>query len=146
MKSISRMTFVFAIALYLAVAFAAAQNVPNPVISLIGTTPSKFGGKEFTQYIYSVANANAYPAEMFAAAPDLPPCGKNTKSSRTWIDVFDQRGNRLYGFCAFTKPADLEKIWFTLESGVTPPSYIYIQLHDRKTDTKYKSNLADTVP
>ena len=97
-------------------------------------------------YEIEIVNRVEFANELFTASPDLPPCGKNTKSSRTWIDVFDQRGNRLYGFCAFTKPADLEKIWFTLESGVTPPSYIYIQLHDRKTDTKYKSNLADTVP
>ncbi len=27
------------------------------------------------------------PADMFAQAPDLPPCGSNTKASRTWVDL-----------------------------------------------------------
>ena len=90
-------------------------------------------------------NKDSYPAEMFAAAPALPPCGANTKSSRTWVDIFDSRGKRLYGFCALGKPADLSRIWFALEVGVVPPSYVYIELNDRQTNTKYKSNLADTT-
>ena len=69
----------------------------------------------------------------------------NTKSSRTWVDIFDQRGKRLYGFCALGKPADLGGIWFALEDGVIPPSYVYIEMNDRQTNTKYKSNLADTT-
>jgi hypothetical protein len=43
------------------------------------------------------------------------------------------------------KLADLGQIWFALEAGVLPPSYIYIELMDRQTNTKYKSNLADTT-
>ena len=27
---------------------------------------------------------------------------------------------------------------------MVPPSYIYIEMNDRQTNTKYKSNLADT--
>jgi hypothetical protein len=95
--------------------------------------------------MYGVLNYDAYPNEMFAAAPDLPPCGTNTKSSRTWVDIYDQSGKRLYGFCALAKPADLNKIWFALEEHIVPPSWIYIELNDRKTNTKYKSNLADTT-
>ena len=33
-----------------------------------------------------------------------------------------------------------------LEDGVIAPSYIYIEINDRETNTKYKSNLADTTP
>jgi hypothetical protein len=61
------------------------------------------------------------------------------------VDFFDSRGKRLYGFCALGKPADLEKIWFALEENEIPPSYVYIELNDRQTNTKYKSNLADTA-
>jgi len=61
------------------------------------------------------------------------------------VDIFDQRGKRLYGFCALGKPADLKGIWFALEVGVVPPSYVYIEMTDRQTNTKYKSNLADTT-
>ena len=82
---------------------------------------------------------------MFAASPNLPPCGNNTKASRTWVDIYDQRGKRLYGFCALGKPSDLNQIWFALESGVVPPSWVYIEMTDRATNTKYKSNLAETT-
>ena len=82
---------------------------------------------------------------MFAAAPSLPPCGLNANSSRTWIDLFDQRGKRLNGFCAIGKPGDLIGIWFAIEADVVPPSWIYIEMNDRQTNTKYKSNLAETV-
>jgi hypothetical protein len=99
----------------------------------------------FIRYRYDVLNKDAYPNDMFASAPALPPCGANTKSSRTWVDIFDSRGKRLYGFCAFNKASDLGSIWFALEDGVVPPSYIYIELNDRQTNTKYKSNLADTT-
>jgi hypothetical protein len=102
------------------------------------------GGKQWVRYKYDVLNKADYPAAMFAAAPALPPCGADTKSSRTWVDIFDQRGKRLYGFCALSKPEDLGSIWFGLEEGVIPPSYIYIEMNDRQTNTKYKSNLADT--
>lgn len=87
------------------------------------------------RYRYDVANKADYPAEMFAAAPSLPPCGSNTNASRTWVDFFDETGKRLYGFCALGKPDDLGKIWFALEEGVVPPSYVYIELNDRQTNT-----------
>jgi hypothetical protein len=119
--------------------------LPNPVLYLIDQQHYTANGKQWTRYMYAVLNFDAYPNEMFAPAPDLPPCGTNAKSSRTWVDIYDQRGKRLYGFCALGKGQDLNKIWFSLEEDVIPPSWIYIELNDRKTNTKYKSNLADTT-
>ena len=118
---------------------------PKPVLYLLRQEPFATGGKNWIRYRYDVLNKADYPAEMFAAAPSLPPCGSNTNSSRTWVDFFDETGKRLYGFCALGAPADLGKIWFALEEGVIPPSYVYIELNDRQTNTKYKSNLADTT-
>jgi len=112
---------------------------------MTGTESYQAGGKQFIRYRYDVLNKADYPDAMFAAAPALPPCGANTKSSRTWLDFFDSRGKRLYGFCALGKAADLSKIWFALEEGVVPPSYVYIEMTDRQTNTKYKSNLTDTT-
>jgi hypothetical protein len=120
--------------------------IPNPVLYLTSTQAYTTGGKNFIRYQYDVLNKEDFPAALFAAAPALPPCGKNTNSSRTWVDFFDSRGKRLYGFCALGKPADLGGIWFALEDGEIPPSYVYIELNDRQTNTKYKSNLADTTP
>jgi len=119
--------------------------IPNPILYLTGTAAFQSGGKQFIRYSYDVFNKDAYPAAMFAAAPDLPPCGLNTKSSRSWVDIFDQRGKRLYGFCALGKPGDLNGIWFAMESDIVPPSWIYIEINDRQTNTKYKSNLAETA-
>jgi hypothetical protein len=118
---------------------------PKPVLYLLRQELYTTGGKNWIRYRYDVANKADYPAEMFAAAPSLPPCGSNTNASRTWVDFFDETGKRLYGFCALGKPDDLGKIWFALEEGVLPPSYVYIELNDRQTNTKYKSNLADTT-
>jgi hypothetical protein len=121
-----------------------AAVIPNPVLFLTGTEAYSEGGKQYIRYNYAVFNGSEYPDAMFAAAPNLPPCGKNTKASRTWLDFYDQHGKRLYGFCALGKAADLSKIWFALEEGNVPPSWVYIELNDRKTNTKYKSNLAET--
>jgi len=141
----SLLLFPLLIALMLATqGVVSARPLPNPVLYFKGTEAFQQGGKQFIRYEYDVFNKDQYPAEMFAAAPNLPPCGLNTKSSRTWIDIFDSRGKRLYGFCAISKPADLNQLWFALEQGVVPPSYIYIEMNDRQTNTKYKSNLADT--
>ena len=118
--------------------------LPNPVLYMTSTEAYSAGGKNYIRYQYDVLNKADYPDALFAPAPALPPCGANTNSSRTWVDIFDQRGTRIQGFCALGKPSDLGGIWFAMEEGVVPPSYIYIELNDRQTNTKYKSNLADT--
>jgi len=102
-------------------------------------------GVNIVRYKFDVLNKSDYPADMFAASPNLPPCGVNTKASRTWVDIYDQTGKRLNGFCALGKPGDLNGIWFALPDDTVPPSYIYIEMNDRQTNTKYKSNLADTT-
>lgn len=123
-----------------------ALVLPNPVLYLTGTEPFSISGQDFIRYKYDVLNKDDYPADLFAPAPALPPCGMNKKSSRTWVDILDQRGKRLYGFCALGKPADLGGIWFALPADEVPPSWIYIEMNDRQTNTKYKSNLAETTP
>jgi len=124
---------------------AAAPELPKPVLTFMGSEPVEAGGKKTIRYYFDVFNKSAYPAELFAPAPDLPPCGTNTKAARTWVDVYDQRGKRLNGFCALGKPSDLTKLWFATDIDAIPPSWIYIELHDRKTGTRYKSNLAETT-
>jgi hypothetical protein len=139
--------FVAAFALIILVlnSTAAQQQLPNPVLAFIGQEPVEVGGKQVIRYKYEVANRTKYPNELFAPAPNLPPCGSNTKSARTWIDVYDQRGKRLNGFCKYTKSHDLDKLWFELAPDIVPPSWVYIEMTDRQTNTKYKSNLAETT-
>ena len=123
----------------------AANAQPNPILYMTSiefyTTPAG----SFQRYRYDVFNKAAYPAAMFAPAPGLPPCGNNANSSRTWVDFFNKAGDRLYGFCALGSPNDLGQIWFALPEGQIPPSYVYIKMIDRQTNTTYQSNLADTT-
>lgn len=119
--------------------------LPNPVLVLDGLEYYEAGGKEWTRYKYRVANLAEYPDELFAAAPELPPCGLNKQAARTWVDFFDESGKRLYGFCAFQKSADLGKLWFPMAADEAPPDRVYIEISDRKTNTSCKSNLAPTT-
>jgi hypothetical protein len=123
----------------------AALALPNPVLVFMGSEDVEAGGKKLTRYKFAVDNRGDYPDALFAAAPELPPCGQNTKASRTWIDLYDQSGKRLNGFCALGSRDGLSQIWFALERDSLPPSWVYVEMTDRKTDTKYKSNLAETT-
>jgi hypothetical protein len=122
-----------------------SRPLPNPVLYFAGAEPFKTGGKDWVRYSYIVDNQSAYPNDLFEVSPALPPCGTNKNSSRTWVEVYDQSGKRLQGFCVFGSGKDLEKIWFAIEGDTIPPSWIYIEMNDRKTNTKYKSNLAETT-
>ena len=144
----TRRTLLAVVALILLLAVqnvASAPVLPNPVLYFLGAEYVTISGKQFTRYHYDVLNKDQYPDNMFAASPNLPPCGANTKAARTWVDIYNQAGKRLNGFCALGKSADLGSIWFALETDMIPPSYVYIELNDRQTNTKYKSNLADTT-
>lgn len=146
MISLARLsTFAIVAALAGSAATHAQTALPNPILYLTTAEPYTASGTDFIRYRFDVFNKDAYPAEMFAAAPSLPPCGSNSNASRTWVDFFDGRGRRLYGFCALGRPQDLGSIWFALPETTVPPSYVYIEMHDRQTNTRYRSNLADTV-
>jgi len=118
---------------------------PNPVLVFLGQELYEAGGKQWTRYRYMVENAEAYPDALFAAAPNLPPCGLNTKAARTWVDVYARGGKRLYGFCALSSNNGLGQLWFALERDVIPPSWVYVELNDRQTNIKLKSNEAETT-
>lgn len=126
-------------------ATARPQVLPNPVLEFLGAAPYEANGQQWTRYRYAVVNRSKYPDALFAAAPDLPPCGTNANSSRAWVDVYEQRGKRLYGFCALGTSAGLGQLWFALPVGEVPPSWIYIEIDDRKTSHKYRSNLVETT-
>lgn len=119
--------------------------LPNPVAFLVSQDIYQQDGKQWTRYNLSIENYQAYPNALFAPSPNLPPCGKNTNSARTWVEIMDQSGKRLYGFCAVGSNSDLTKLWFALESDVIPPSWVYVILNDRLTNTTYKSNLIETT-
>lgn len=120
-------------------------SLASPSLMFLGPEFFQAGGKSWIRYKYAVINPEAFPESLFAAAPELPPCGNNTRASRTWVDFYDSRGKRLNGFCALGKSSDLSKIWFAAEVDSIPPSWIYIELNDRQTSTKVKSMLVETT-
>jgi len=98
-----------------------------------------------------VTNYQDFPAAMFAPAPNLPPCGINKNSSRTWVDIYyndlkTQQPHRIYGFCALGSPQDLQNLWFAVPTGQHPPSLVYVVLNDRATNKKYVSNPVNIPP
>ena len=128
------------------VTLAGAQSpLPKPVLVYMGPEFFQTGGKQWTRYRYFVENDAAYPNTLFAASPNLPPCGLNTKAARTWVDFYSKAGKRLNGFCALGGNKDLNGIWFALETDIIPPSYVIIEMTDRQTNTKVKSNEAETT-
>jgi uncharacterized protein (UPF0248 family)/glutaredoxin-related protein len=108
------------------------KKYPNPQI--------KFDHVDADGRVYiPVLNWAIYDNQMFRQAPDLPPCGLNTKSARTWVDIYDANTNaRIYGFCAFGTNSDLQKIWFKPN---TKDCRVYIILNDRACKKQYKSNI-----
>ena len=107
------------------------KRYPNPTIKYSHTDSS---GRVYIP----VLNWASYSNELFRKAPELPPCGANPNSARTWVDIFDAvTGNRIYGFCAFDSKDDLKKIWFKARS---KRGQVYIILNDRACKKTYKSN------
>jgi hypothetical protein len=121
--------------------------LPSPTLVFTGTEDyTGSDGNLYTMYKLSITNSSAYPADLFAAAPDLPPCGSNPNASRTWVDIFTGSAVRIYGFCALTSPSDLNNLWFGLLKGTPPPPLVYVTLHDRLTDITYTSNQVPPGP
>ncbi len=120
-----------------------ALNLPAPVLAYKGTEVyTGSDGNLYDRYRLTVNNRLDYPAEIFLAAPYMPPCGTNTDSSRTWIDVYNgDTGTRIYGFCALSSPADLDNIWFGLPAGSIRPGKAFITLIDRLCNSTSTSNL-----
>jgi len=143
MTSTSKRASLVAAAL-LAFVFASrgiADALPVPIVKYVGQQNYMAGGQQFTRYNLAVVNYSVYPPALFAPAPNLPPCGLNTSSARTWVDIFQRGGQRLYGFCALRSPRDLLHLWFAKPAGQPHPHYVYVVLTDRLTNTKGQSNL-----
>jgi len=119
----------------------ASNHLPQPQLVFQGQESYTNAGKNFQRYKLAVANWSAFPSQSFDSASDLPPCGLNNNSSRTWVDIYNAQNNqRIYGFCAFSSPQSLNSLWFAVEQGQTPPSSVYIVLNDRRANKTYRSN------
>ena len=111
-------------------------NLPSPVLSLSDTERYDANGFHWIRYRLTVENKNEFPAELFAPSPNLPPCGANTNSSRTWVTVYNGAHQPLKGFCGLNS---LDSFWFATQTNSEPPSSVYVELNDRKCNKKYFS-------
>ncbi|WP_216324506.1 hypothetical protein [Deinococcus aestuarii] len=96
------------------------------------------GGEPWARYPLRVTNAAEYGDDLFAPAPDLPPCGANANSARTWVDIFDAGNTRLYGFCALGRARDLEGLWVAVRAGGRPAG-VSVELVDRRAGLSARS-------
>jgi WD40 repeat protein len=116
-------------------------GLPLPILAFRGKEDSKSGGREYTRYTFTIANRRDFPAELFTLSPDLPPIGLNRNASRTIVSLYNANGAYLYGFAGLQSSDGLDGIWFVVEKGQAAPKEVYVVVHDRKLDRKYKSNL-----
>jgi hypothetical protein len=111
---------------------------------LRGTEVAQGDGPTFTRYLLEVSNWAAFPDPLFEPAPDLPACGENTSSSRSWVTIYDGNGDHVYGFCGFGQASDLKSLWFAVPQGEPPPMSIYLEIHDRQCGQVYRSQRIST--
>lgn len=126
-------------------AIAPPPGSPTPRLVVTEVKDSTAGGRSYKRYSLSVTNWSEFPDELFLPAPDLPPCGRNRNSSRTWLEIYNQDGRRLYGHCAMKGPAALGRFLFSVSTDRQQPERVYVTLEDRRAGHVYKSNLASTV-
>jgi hypothetical protein len=112
----------------------------KPVLVFNGSTVVSAGGGDVHVYGLSLGNWSAYSAELFTPRPDLPPCGLNASASRTWLEIYDGSGTRLYGYCGTTNPAELQSFALGVPVAGSQPSSVYVELWDRVRDVRTRSD------
>lgn len=121
-------------------ASAQESNIPDPELEFVEKQELTENGRRFTVFRLTVNNWEKFPEELFEPAPNLPPCGKNENASRTWIEIYNQKSKRIYGFCAIKSAKELmNALAFSIPEGATPPEKVFIVIFDRERKKFYKS-------
>jgi uncharacterized repeat protein (TIGR02543 family) len=118
------------------------SNLPEVefVQSTLNVESPPGSGNYINTYDFTTTNWADFPAFLFELTSDYGPCGGNSTPSRTWLEVFDASDDSyIYGFCGFDSPDDLQSYWFATPAGQGPPD-TYMELWDRSTDVRYRSN------
>lgn len=134
------------------ISFAFPIAVKPEIINNLNTNPellftkkenSNVRGQNFTRFFLSVKNWELFSNDLFTPAPTLPPCGLNKNASRTWVDIFNENGKRLNGFCGLYSNESLKGLWFSIAENQTLPKNAYIALTDREKNKTYTSNVVN---
>lgn len=121
-------------------AMASAQDMPKPKLRFVSVTDTVNNGYKLKLYEIEVINREDFDNELFMPSPALPPCGKNTKASRTWVNIYNEKGARIYGYCAMNANSELASIKFMVEAGKPQPKKIFVDLVDRFEERIVRSN------
>jgi hypothetical protein len=119
---------------------AIAQDMPKPQLRLLGVRDHVNNGYAVRLYEVEVVNRSEISDEFFIAAPALPPCGQNTNSSRTWINLYNEKSARLYGWCSIKTNGELSSLGFMIPATDPQPKKIFIDLVDRAEGRVLRSN------
>ena len=110
-----------------------AQDLPKPKFGFVRVSEHVSEGVAYRMYAVEVANRGKFDNDLFVPSPALPPCGRNPNASRTWVDIFDGEGKRLYGWCALNAAGVLASLKFAIPAAQPQPEKLYIQFNDRLT-------------
>jgi hypothetical protein len=127
-------------------ALAQGSDTPNPVLIWKSASPTTGSdGQSYIGITLGISNYAKYGSEMFAVAPQLPPCGSNKNASRSWLNVYDAgTGKQIYAYCAVNGSSMLRTFSFNLKRENVPQG-IYVVLDDRASNKTYKSNCVGTL-
>ena len=112
----------------------------SPQLAFVGKQDRSANGTPQVIYTVSITNWIDVPKEMFAPAPSLSPCGKQTSAPRMWVYFYNQNGKMLSRICWITSPSSLERLLYAPKPGDPAPEQLIVVLEDRQTSKSYKSN------
>lgn len=118
-----------------------AQDLPRPQVKFLGTEKIEQNGRAATAYRFEIVNRKDFDDELFFPAPVLGPCGKNTSPSRTWVNIYNESGRRLYGYCAIKTNAELVTLGFIIPDGSPAPVKILVEFVDRAAGMVSRSKM-----
>src|SRR5215207_553117 len=107
------------------------QSMPKPQLRLVNSTDAVANGNAIRLYEIEIVNRADISDELFIAAPALPPCGRNNDSSRTWINIYNEKSVRLYSWCAIRLNGELASLKLAVAATDPQPRKIFIDLIDR---------------
>lgn len=119
---------------------ALGQSLPKPKLKLIGVSDGVNNGVAVKVYEIEVVNRTEMSDEFFISAPALPPCGANADSSRTWINLYDEKSVRIYGWCTIKTSGELASLRFMMRAADSQPKKLFIDLVDRAEGIILRSN------
>jgi len=122
-----------AVLLFVFVTVAIAQDLPKPKLGFVRVSETVNNGVAVKMYEVEVENRDKFDNDLFVPSPALPPCGRNADASRTWLNIYDGDGTRIYGWCAIKFSNELASLKFNIQSAKPQPKTVFIEFIDRST-------------